>query len=77
MPRPLVNVSLAALIGTGCDTLSKIAMELATFNAIIIFFKFSSKALLKENLMKCSSIREIFCRNDPQAYNRMCQILTL
>ncbi len=34
MPKPLIKVLLAAHIGTGCDTLSKIGTKLAVLNAI-------------------------------------------
>jgi hypothetical protein len=34
MPKPLIKVVLAAHIGTGCDTLSKIGTKLAALNAI-------------------------------------------
>ena len=34
MPKPLVKVLLAARIGSGCDTLSKIGTKLAALNAI-------------------------------------------
>ena len=35
MPKPLIKVLLAAHIGTGCDTLSRIGTKLAALNAIL------------------------------------------
>lgn len=55
MPRPLVKVLLAAHIGTGCDTLSRIGTKLAALNAILeIYLKgFGKRELDEAQVRKC------------------------
>ena len=55
MPKPLINVLLAAHIGTGCDTLSRIGTKLAALNAIPDMYLdgFGEGQLTKEQVKKC------------------------
>ena len=55
MPKPLVKVLLAAHVGTGCDTLSKIGTKLAALNAIpeMYLHGFGKGELSDEQTRKC------------------------
>jgi hypothetical protein len=55
MPKPLVRVLLAAHIGTGCDTLSKVGTKLAALNAIPEKYLdgFGKGELTEEQIKKC------------------------
>ena len=55
MPKPLINVLLAAHIGTGCDTLSRIGTKLAALNAIPEMYLdgFGQGQLTEEQVKKC------------------------
>ena len=55
MPKPLIKVLLAAHIGTGCDTLSRIGTKLAALNAIpeLYLDGFGQGELTVERVKKC------------------------
>ena len=55
MPKPLIKVLLAAHIGTGCDSLSKVGTKLAALNAIPEMFLegFGTRELDEIQIKKC------------------------